>query len=334
MLPPVIRRRKTCPQCRAVVRERPAEAWAVKDMVAQLVRSNLVPDAQPPADARGTNANSQNDIWDGIFHKSVLDDRAHHHEHGEDLHGLGVFDEDDAVYRCLDCMHEIFDGVCSGCGRIYEGHMGDEEMDGFWFGEDIDDIDGHGWFGHDDDDEEEENDDEPNFWPGINGLGFPVPANNPPDPGFPAGNGEWHHYQHDDESGEDEDEEYESSFIDDEEEHPPLHEASGEDPGVIDLVSDDGDAPRVRRRAHHRAPLIASSDEDEVQLLDDPPPIRSRGRMGPIVISSDSESDGEIRVPGGRDFFPRNTRRVIDDSVDEDDDEYVYAKTSTTTRPD
>jgi hypothetical protein len=50
---------------------------------------------------------------------------------------MGMYDaEDGGIYRCLDCMHEIWDGVCSSCGRVYSGHedygdnVSDEEYSG------------------------------------------------------------------------------------------------------------------------------------------------------------------------------------------------------------
>ncbi|KAH9077964.1 hypothetical protein EDB83DRAFT_2347336 [Lactarius deliciosus] len=81
-------RKKTCPQCRAVVRGRPIEAWNVKDMVAAVVKSGLALDFPPPAEPDA----------------------------------FGMFDAEDQVYRCLDCMHEIWGRSCSHCGRYYDGH--------------------------------------------------------------------------------------------------------------------------------------------------------------------------------------------------------------------
>ncbi|KAF5384149.1 hypothetical protein D9615_003265 [Tricholomella constricta] len=66
------------------------------------------------------------------------------------LEELGMYDaEDGGIYRCIDCMHEIWDGVCSRCHREYPGHRrgGDEDDDD----EDEDDVEegafrmGFGW---------------------------------------------------------------------------------------------------------------------------------------------------------------------------------------------
>ncbi len=35
---------------------------------------------------------------------------------------FGMYDPEDQVYRCLDCVHEIWGGLCSQCGRHYSGH--------------------------------------------------------------------------------------------------------------------------------------------------------------------------------------------------------------------
>jgi hypothetical protein len=44
---------------------------------------------------------------------------------------MGMYDaEDGGVYRCLDCMHEIFRGRCTSCNRAYPGHHDyDEDED-------------------------------------------------------------------------------------------------------------------------------------------------------------------------------------------------------------
>ncbi|KZT64409.1 hypothetical protein DAEQUDRAFT_732632 [Daedalea quercina L-15889] len=133
---PVLLRKKTCPHCRAVLRERPIEVWAVKDMVSNFLRSGLgdppmnPPPAAPPPDP---NANGQRaDPWDGIFRKPLAaaggvgaplffpdpPPAAALHEM------LGMHDaEDGGIYRCVDCGHEIWDGVCSACAREYPGHV-------------------------------------------------------------------------------------------------------------------------------------------------------------------------------------------------------------------
>lgn len=67
------------------------------------------------------------DVWDGIFPPS----RAHIQQ---DVPGV-LEDNEDGVLRCVDCMYEIFDGACQGCGRIFDdlmhdGGFTDDEEDG------------------------------------------------------------------------------------------------------------------------------------------------------------------------------------------------------------
>ncbi|KAH8992159.1 hypothetical protein EDB86DRAFT_2933217, partial [Lactarius hatsudake] len=122
-------RKKTCPQCRAVVRGRPIEAWNVKDMVAAVVKSGLALDFPPPAEvdsneaASGESADPEppsRDPWANVFPPLPL--RTGLSPTGGSPDVFGMFDAEDQVYRCLDCMHEIWGRSCSHCGRYYDGH--------------------------------------------------------------------------------------------------------------------------------------------------------------------------------------------------------------------
>ncbi|KDQ63341.1 hypothetical protein JAAARDRAFT_53566 [Jaapia argillacea MUCL 33604] len=53
---------KTCPECRSVVKEKPAEAWGVKSMVASLVRSGLCVGGKEVVDDV-----VRRDPWNGMF---------------------------------------------------------------------------------------------------------------------------------------------------------------------------------------------------------------------------------------------------------------------------
>ncbi|PCH37511.1 hypothetical protein WOLCODRAFT_140902 [Wolfiporia cocos MD-104 SS10] len=138
VLPP-LRRRKTCPHCRARVVERPVEVWAIKDAVGAVVRAGIVP--APPADAEPGA-----DPWDGIFPKPPRDAA------GRDVRqeDRGILDaEDGGVYRCVDCMHEIWGGVCAECGRVYPAHPeARHRLDDFYgddnFADEDEDV-GWGW---------------------------------------------------------------------------------------------------------------------------------------------------------------------------------------------
>ena len=133
-----LRRRKTCPVCRAAVLQRPVEMWSIKAMVVTLVNSELVDLPVPVAPQNSTtsegpnkNSDANNDPWRYIFHSTnTLNDARQgpliqnqaDHEH------MGMYDiEDGGIYRCIDCFHEIWGGVCSGCNRGYPGHERDND---------------------------------------------------------------------------------------------------------------------------------------------------------------------------------------------------------------
>jgi hypothetical protein len=131
-------RKKTCPHCRAIITERPAEVWGIKTIVAGICKSGLVPNLTEPPPANAT-ADGNVDPWEGIFPKPVVAADAWDERVGD----MGILDmEDGAVFRCRFCMHEIWDGVCTSCGREYPGHRGA----GFF---------GASWSSDDDDDDEE-----------------------------------------------------------------------------------------------------------------------------------------------------------------------------------
>lgn len=138
-------KKKTCPLCRTVVRERPVEVWGIKSMVGTLVRSCLVDlpvPAPPMPDEQGANANINEDPWRNIFRRgrphdlidflqpmmNLMPPPPADNENREDM---GMYDaEDGGVYRCLDCMHEIWAGTCTNCHRMYAGHERDEDDEG------------------------------------------------------------------------------------------------------------------------------------------------------------------------------------------------------------
>jgi hypothetical protein len=115
-----------------VVRERPIEAWNIKDMVATLVKSRLVRDFLPSANEAGPGefVNSEavsHDPWANLF--PPVPSRSGPPPLGSSPSALGMFDAEDQVYRCLDCMHEIWGGSCSQCGRHYGAHDVDASDD-------------------------------------------------------------------------------------------------------------------------------------------------------------------------------------------------------------
>ncbi|KAK0194405.1 hypothetical protein F5146DRAFT_1135159 [Armillaria mellea] len=104
---------KTCPHCRAVITKRPIEIWTIKSAVTGLLKSGLLTDIP---DHPQSETNPEEDPWKGAFGAPRLQ------QNDQDLDMMGMLDAEDGVYRCRDCMHEIWDGVCSNCDRIYPGN--------------------------------------------------------------------------------------------------------------------------------------------------------------------------------------------------------------------
>ena len=111
-------------------------------MVGGLVRSGLVELPVPPpavaVDDAPTQAIDGNpDPWRNIFHPvrrrdimSFVLPPLEEQAGGGGLEAMGMYDaEDGGIYRCIDCMNEIWDGVCTGCERLYPGHQVDDDGD-------------------------------------------------------------------------------------------------------------------------------------------------------------------------------------------------------------
>jgi hypothetical protein len=149
-----IHKRKTCPICRSVVSERPAEVWTVKGMVGGLVRSALVelpvpPPAEAVDDVPTLALDGNPDPWRNVFrpihrHNAMpfVLPRLEEPAGGGGLEDMGMYDaEDGGIYRCIDCMNEIWDGVCTGCERLYPGHRVEDDGDDVDLSGDDDDDD-------------------------------------------------------------------------------------------------------------------------------------------------------------------------------------------------
>jgi len=141
-----LRRRKTCPVCRAAVLQRPVEMWGIKAMVATLVNSELMDLPVPMAPTNSTtpagasnNGDANNDPWRYIFQRTNALNNAMQGPQVQaqaNREQMGMYDyEDGGIFRCIDCLHEIWGGVCSGCSRGYPGHERDDDDD------DDDDVD-------------------------------------------------------------------------------------------------------------------------------------------------------------------------------------------------
>ncbi|KAG6894936.1 hypothetical protein C0992_003902 [Termitomyces sp. T32_za158] len=130
-------KKKKCPVCRTSIFERPVEVWGVKSMVTGLVRSGLV-ELPAPLSALEPEASISNhdDPWRNIFgnaNRLFLDffeprPPRPPRPGGEGLQEMGMYDADDGgIYRCIDCMHEIWRGVCTHCHREYPGHRSSDD---------------------------------------------------------------------------------------------------------------------------------------------------------------------------------------------------------------
>ncbi|KAI0037079.1 hypothetical protein K488DRAFT_67227 [Vararia minispora EC-137] len=282
-----IYRKKTCPHCRGVVRSRPAEVWGVKDMVVNVVKSGLAVNfpAPPTDDANAALAGAGRDPWVNIFHPLPVVGGGVPQPVEGDRANLGIFDAEDGVYRCIDCMHEIWEGSCAQCGRIYPGRdvdlLGDSEGE-----DDVTHM--------------------------VNALRNGLVNGFHPVQHFLDLVADEHYSDEDGAS----DASYESSFIDDEDVVARPHG----DRTVIDLTSDwDGssDEDEMRqlgrgwRNGTGRAPSIAFGSDDEGGEVVSVPAVR--GRLGRVVmddeeeesdrsISGDlhSEDDGAIAGPARR----------------------------------
>ncbi|KAI0319714.1 hypothetical protein OF83DRAFT_1108560, partial [Amylostereum chailletii] len=292
---PPIWRKKTCPHCRSVVSDRPVEVWAVKDMVVNVVKSGLATGFSPPHDLPNEpTANDEDatarDLWTDIFPPAPTVHGDGHPE-ANDQSAFGMLDVEDDVYRCIDCLHEIWEGSCAQCGRIYPGH--DEEGSGSDSDYDIDNI----------------------YQALNNGLasGY-IP--------------QWHTTPILDEQNStlyDSDEgSYQGSFIDDEGELDQHADA----PEVFDLSSD-GEDGSTRGSGGDQGDddqpiLLVDLTNDEDEDLPPPPRIRRVGRSS--VVSSDeafSDTSGP-RASGsghGRTARPRRARGVAVIQSDEEDEQ-------------
>ncbi|KAG9031481.1 hypothetical protein FS837_002975 [Tulasnella sp. UAMH 9824] len=138
-------RRKTCPTCRAPIRTRPTPVFIAKSVIG-VAKPFFEPSAlasenetRPVPIGLGANGGHPPDAWVGIFpplHRAGEGGRHRHHD--EDVDGV-IEDAEDGVLRCVDCLYEIFDGVCAGCGRVFN----DLQNDGGLTDEDEEDEEGH-----------------------------------------------------------------------------------------------------------------------------------------------------------------------------------------------
>ncbi|CAK5263712.1 unnamed protein product [Mycena citricolor] len=326
-------RKKTCPICRATIKERPVEVWIIKNMVSTLVKSGLIPGLSevpppPPALPDGpVAANEPPDLWHNIFR--------HAHQHpmfhplmpnGEppSVEDMGMLDmEDGGVYRCLDCMHEIWDGVCTSCHRVYPGHQlpedDDDDDEGLFDGSDGEDP----WPFH--------------MMPIHPGIDYDGPI-------------QLHHLWADGDDEDDFDSDSEAdlhAFIDDEDEDEDESDSSSDRPGgpqraaaIVDISDSESDLGYQVRHPRRFINYIQDSDDD-VRLrpweLDassgdesNPPVQSSRSRF--VELNSDDEEDSGEESDGSALQLVISTRGRHNMVVVEDSDDSDSASTIAPTR--
>lgn len=186
----------------------------------------------------------------------------------------GIPDAEDGVYRCVDCLHELWHGVCTGCDRVYHGNP---EYTDIYLSSDDEDEDyssGIEWIGVDPGraDGDDEDDHLPFFELSAPNLSMPslmplIPEND-----------------NDDDASSDE--EYEGSFIDDEGGAVIWPWLVGS-PQARDHSDLDSEGDEVRRRVRGRRPAAVISDDDN-----EDGGVRRGNMRRRRVVSSDDEAPG------------------------------------------
>ncbi|XP_014561602.1 hypothetical protein COCVIDRAFT_33585 [Bipolaris victoriae FI3] len=118
--------RKTCPDCRIVVKDLPAPAYVIRDMTSLFIsRAELLPLGESleehkkwqsdEADAVQQDKDNEDPRTGGLF-KGCF--RLAHHQRGPSLQV--VRDQEDGVDRCPVCTWELEDGGCTQCGLVFD----------------------------------------------------------------------------------------------------------------------------------------------------------------------------------------------------------------------
>lgn len=325
--PMLLRKEKTCPHCRAVVREAPVEAWAVKDTVGHLythfdtIAKQLYPSHERPTDGpvvTGIGLEAWNGVFRGVTRPRALgaanaepDAQGQNVDGDEDEGRRGFWDEEDEVYRCRDCMHEIYGGVCSSCGRLYAEHLhedGDE-----WFTED--EVDGGLWMDHG----------PVGNWHGNAGMdnviydGSDVDDFHFGDVGLMGGP---HRAREDDG--------YESSFIDDSDDgnqDGQVRNGNGEEYHSAEDDEEQDDEPRrtsARTRIRMPGGLDTGSEDEENEQVQGRPQAAFNNRRR-ILSLSDSEGEAGSVRSNADDAEGHDHPRLSTNGNDDEDDESEVA---------
>ncbi|KIK68271.1 hypothetical protein GYMLUDRAFT_35650 [Collybiopsis luxurians FD-317 M1] len=294
--PPVFARKKSCPHCRATIRQPPVEVWPIKNMVNSLVGTGLLIEI-PSTDNQAGAETSKDDLWKNIFCPTRSSD--------DDRDQLGVRDDEDGVYRCIDCHHEINNAICSHCHRIYHGHF----LDNPDFSDDGEDLEPYlDFFDEDIADEDED--------------GFDFPDD------FFTYIPQWYHPRRFgrtvdvDDDGSEDDEEAGSlnGFIDDGEGESRIVEVDLDEEGNAEA-----NEPEFIDSRQEPIDVIDVTDDEEDEQPTIRPPSRPRRGAAQVTINllSDEEEDEEDDEESDEDHHaPRFWSRAAEfDSEDEDEDD-------------
>lgn len=340
--------KKTCPDCRTVIKEQPSPSYLVREMVLIFLgKSELLPDgetseehhqyAKEEADIVAKDK-ANTDVRTGGLFKGFFK------RGGRLMPLVAIRDASDNVYRCPQCLNEVEDGRCNTCNVRVRGE--DDDLD--WSDEDSDeseeldhdlDDDDHfalpfddmhdGYHGvmYDPDDFDEDLDDFD--------YGYELP------PGLILRNGPVSDVSDEDSDDEGHDDEMDG-FIDD---GPTMYDASSE----VNGDSDGTEVTNSRARRRRAAPIVLSDDDDdEEEEEDEGPAAAPRRRVVPVrtassraseepssagpnpsvVSDDDSDDDQPVTASQRSRRGRRNHVHVIDESDEEDSDD----QTNTTNR--
>ncbi|KXS94522.1 hypothetical protein AC579_2836 [Pseudocercospora musae] len=330
-------KKKTCPDCRTIIREQPAPSYLIKEMV--LIFSNRVELLPEGETSEEHHAMAREEAETVAKDKADMDQETGGLFQGRFKRGgrlnpvLAIRDLSDNVYRCPNCAFEIQRNWCGPCGMRVVTDEDDEDMsdetDSMDRELDEDSIDHEldrdmgedelafgyegpredGWT--DDDDDDDDDDDGGDIHPyhpaeAFGNHNYPLPYDSDRDPGD---------FETDTDASLD-------AFIDD---------RDRVDDDVEDESEEAVSTPAVPRRRRGPA-IVLSDDEDDDEHEGIAPPRREQAQSegassaGATRESSEPDSDDEEPVVQSRHANRRQQRsRHLDidsevDEVDEEDD--------------
>lgn len=298
---------KTCPDCRAKVKEQPTPTFLVREMVRVFVaKDELLPDgetkeehakmAKEEAELVAKDRANEDVALGGLFRGRF--------RKGSRFHPVNAFrDESDNVWRCPACMNEVEDGRCGQCNlRVHTDGQDDESED-----TDTDDLSSEL------DGSLEDMDHDGDVDLGLDGSNFGA-----------DGFGDYRLTFN--EAGDD------LSI-----EIPDYYESEDSGDDLSGFVDDD---------VHYEDDATIDGSEDEAQTTPAQPSAsqqRRRQRTAVVVSDSGSDSDNVEETTDSRRVVPTRWRpdeassggasRDSEDSADESDDEPIVSNTQRNRRP-